>query len=156
MDTMEEKIKKGKKLMNGLMDVTGNLEALVGIKEELENSSIAYVNGNNHTHFGAIISLDKAEKIKKYCTDVVNEEIEVYDKKLDELLHIDNVAVELEQPDIIESENDNVAMLDIDDIKASIRKGVTIGKIAEEYGVDKKKIYKFLEKNETSVKALQP
>ena len=47
-------------------------------------------------------------------------------------------------------------MLDIDDIKVSIRKGVTIGKIAEEYGVDKKKIYKFLEKNGTSVKALQP
>lgn len=155
---IEEKIKKGKKLMKGLMDVTGNLEALVEVRNDIENGSIAYICGNKSIHFGAIISPDKAEKIKKYCTDTVDEEIEAYDRKLDILLKSNKEA---EAPSVsqvnthIENES-TVIELDISDIKSAIKKGITVGQIAEKYGTDKKKIYKFLEKNGTSVKALQP
>lgn len=154
-----ELLEAGKKVRNEIMNVIGQLEALKDMEQVIDEINIAYVNNKigGHMIVNSVISKERADKVQNEAIKAINDEIAEYEDKLKKLLGYKENTIE-ECTNLVEEplSSKEKSKMSVEEIKTMLHAGKSLQAVADYYKVDKKAIYRFLEKNHTSIKAVRP
>lgn len=164
----EQLLQEGKKVRNELMSIIGQLEALQDMENVVNDINIAFISTKigGHMIVNSIISKERADEVQRTAIKALTDEIKEYEDRLSVLINFKKAAVKDTVKEVTEPELEEVheevpvatdkAAMSVEEIKTMLHEGKSLQLIADYYKVDKKAIYKFLERNHTGVKALRP
>lgn len=160
----EQLLQEGKKVRNELMSIIGQLEALQDMENVVNDINIAFISTKigGHMIVNSIISKERADEVQRTAIKALTDEIKEYEDRLSVLINFKKAAAkEVIEPELEEVHEEvpvatDKAAMSVGEIKTMLHEGKSLQLIADYYKVDKKAIYKFLERNHTGVKALRP
>lgn len=160
----EQLLQEGKKVRNELMSIIGQLEALQEMENVVNDINIAFISTKigGHMIVNSVISKERADEVQRTAINALTDEIKEYEDRLSALINFKKAAVkEVIEPELEEVHEEvpvttDKAAMSVEKIKTMLHEGKSLQLIADYYKVDKKAIYKFLERNHTGVKALRP